>query len=125
MGGERGDVTTTTLVFPVVLFTILVVVQFALAYHAKSVATAAAQDAARLIQQEGGTTDSGAARAQAFLDEHGASILDDVSITVDADADQVRVEVRGTVVDLVPGVDLRVSGVADGPRERFRPDGER
>lgn len=116
---ERGEVTTTTLVFPALLFVILVAVQFALAYHAKTVVTAAAQDATRAVQAEGGTSGDGTAVAEAFVEDNASRLLDEVAVSVDADRASVRVEVSGRVASVVPGLRLRVRGAASGPTERF------
>lgn len=125
VGDEGGEVTTTTLIFPVVLFVILVAVQFALAFHAKSVVTAAAQDGARAAQAEGATGEAGRVEAARFVADNAARLLEEVTVSVDADGDGVHVEVRGEVANVVPGFDLHVTGVADGVTERFRAEDER
>lgn len=122
---ERGEITSTTLIFPVLLVVILMSVQFALAYHAKSVATAAAQDGARAAQAEDGTVDAGRAEAVSFVADNASRLLRDVTVTVDADNDTVHVEVQGYVAGVVPGLEMHVTGVADGPVERFRNETER
>ena len=122
---ERGEVTTTTLVFPALLFVILVSVQFALAYHAKSVLTAAAQDGARAAQAEGSTRSEGQRVASEFVRAHAPRLVEDVVVDVAGDADRVTVEVRGEVASVVPGLHLSVAGRAAGPVERFRAEGER
>ena len=122
---ERGEITSTTLVFPALLFVILVAVQFALAYHAKTVVTAAAQDGTRSAQAEGASPADGRAVAEAFVAENASRLLDQVVVTVDADRDHVRVEVAGRVATVVPGLNLRVRGAASGPTERFVPAVER
>lgn len=124
-GDERGEVTTTTLIFPALLFVILVSVQFALAYHAKSVLTAAAQDGARAAQAEGSTRQEGERAASEFVRANAARLVEDVDVTVAGDADAVTVVVRGEVSSVVPGLHLTVAGRASGPVERFRPEGQR
>lgn len=111
--------------FPALLFVILVAVQFALAYHAKTIATAAAQDGARAAQVEGGMAGDGQAVAESFVRENAPRLLEDVMVDVDADGQNVRVEVRGRVASVVPGLRLQVHGTASGPVERFVPQDER
>ena len=106
-------------------FVILVSVQFALAYHAKAVATAAAQDGARQAQVESGAASAGRVVAARFVADNAPRLLQDVTVVVDSDGETVRVEVRGRVAGVVPGLDLHVSGVADGVVERFRNENQR
>lgn len=122
---DCGEVTTTTLVFPALLFVILVSVQFALAYHAKSVLTAAAQDGTRAAQAYGATPSEGQRVAADFVQQNGSRLVDGVAVDVAADADAVTVRVRGQVASVVPGLRLTVEGRASGPVERFRSEAER
>lgn len=115
--------TSTVLVFPVLLLVILLAVQFALAFHAKTVVTAAAQDAARAAQARTGTPERARVVGQTFVSDNASTLLHQVNVAVRSDGDTVRVEVRGTVTAVVPGLHLRVAGTADGPLERFRPQG--
>ena len=124
-GDERGEVTSTTLVFPALLLVILVAVQFALAYHAKTIVTAAAQDATRAAQAENAAPGEGKAVGEAFVAANASRLLEDVVVMVDAERDRVHVEVSGRVASVVPGLHLRVRGAASGPTERFVPPGER
>src|SRR4030042_1636464 len=67
--GEQGQtMVELALVLPVLLAILIGVVQFALVYHAKDVATTAAQEGARLAAAEGRTPTEGAARAREVLD---------------------------------------------------------
>src|SRR3972149_132633 len=66
--GERGQaMVELVLVLPVLLIILIGVVQFALVYHAKDVATTAAQEGARLAAADGRTPAEGAARARDVL----------------------------------------------------------
>ena len=118
---ERAEVTTTVLVMPLLLFMVFGVVQFALAAHAKAVVTAAAQDGARAAQALEAPPGTGEAVANEFVAAHANTLLNDVSVAVSADGSKVHVEVSGEVTAVVPGITLRVRGVADGPIEKFRP----
>lgn len=123
--GEDGDVTTTVLLFPLVLLLVTVVIQFALAYHAKSVATAAAQDAARIAQAETGTEEGGSATATRLLSAYAGGLLDNVTVDVSRTTNRVTARVSGEVASIVPGMNFRVSGTSSGPVERFRREDER
>ncbi len=58
---ERGEVTATVLMIPAIILTALFVVQFALAYYARSVLAGAAHDGATAGARRGSTAAAGAA----------------------------------------------------------------
>jgi Flp pilus assembly protein TadG len=120
-GGEAGVSTLeAVLVFPALLLLLMLIIQFALWYHASDLATAAAQDGARAARVEGATASDGARQANQLLDQTGRSILQDRQVTVERNADTTRVEVRGTCIELVPFLHLPVHAVAESSTERFR-----
>jgi Flp pilus assembly protein TadG len=118
---QRGTTTLeAVLVFPVLLLLLMLIIQFALWYHATDVATAAAQDGVRAARVEGGTGQDGYARANTLLDEAARSILQDRKVVVARTTDDARVEVSGTCIALVPFLRLPVRAVAESGTERFR-----
>ena len=120
---ERGDATVeAVLVTPVLLFLIMVVIQFGLWYHASHVAEAAAQEGASAARVEAGTADDGRVRAEQFMTSAAPALVGSVSVTATRDANVARVQVDGTVRALIPGLVLHVRGDAESPVERFRPD---
>jgi len=119
--GEAGVSTLeAVLVFPALLLLLMLIIQFALWYHASDLATAAAQDGTRAARVDGATASDGAAEANQLLDETGRSILQGRQVMVERTADMTRVEVRGTCIELVPFLHLPVHAVAESPTERFR-----
>jgi Flp pilus assembly protein TadG len=123
--GEDGDVTATVILFPVVLLLVMLVVQFALAYHARSVVVGAAQDATRAAQAETGTEARGHAWAEDLTTVYAGGLLHHVAIDVDRGVTQVTTRVSAEVASVVPGVHLHVTGTAAGPVERFIPQDQR
>ena len=118
---QRGTTTLeAVLVFPVLLLLLMLIIQFALWYHATDVATAAAQDGVRAARVEGGTGQDGYDRANTLLDEAARSILQDRKVVVARTTDDARVEVSGTCIALVPFLRLPVRAVAASGTERFR-----
>ncbi|MEV7898214.1 TadE family protein [Streptomyces cyaneofuscatus] len=119
--GDRGETSIQmAIVFPfVILFTIATVQYFVFA-HARSAALTAAREgvnAGRSYQSSPGT---GAARAQGTAARIGGSTLRGPSAsTAGSTAETMRVTVSGTALSLLPGVSLRVSQTATGPRERW------
>jgi hypothetical protein len=122
---ETGEVTSTTLIFPVVLFMVLLAVQFALGYHAKSVLSAAAQEAARAAQAADARPGDGERVANEFMAANAARLVHDLDVDVADDRDRVHVALAAEVVSIIPGVPLRIHADADGPSERFRTPEER
>ena len=118
--GEAGAGTLEhVLVTPLVLATILLVVQFGVYLHAAHVTEAAAHRGLRAAQADGHTTADGHAATDAFLDATGG--LRHPRIQVARDRDQVTVTVTGAAPMVVPGLDLAVSSIAAGPVEQFLP----
>ena len=121
---ERGSATTeAVLIVPVLLFLVLLIVQFGLWYHAENVARAAAEEGARAAKIEGGTADAGQARADAFLAQAGGKMIEGGTVTATRTATVAAVTVRGTVVAVVPGLRLGVHATATSPTESFTPPG--
>jgi len=96
--GEHGAATTVTvLIVPVVMVCVLLVVQFALAYHARQIASAAAVDAAHAEAAFDAPPNAGTDTAQRLLDANAARLLTNVTVTVIPDANDVTVTITGTV----------------------------
>lgn len=120
--GEEGSSTVqAVLIFPALLFALMLVIQFALWAHATSVAEAAAQDAAAVARRADGSRAGGAAAANKALATLGPKMLTSRTVSVNRSATTASVTVTGRVVSLVPGVTLRVQETAEGPVERFVP----
>ncbi len=121
--GESGIATTeAVLVTPVLLFLVMLVVQFGLWFHAQHVALAAAEEGARAARAVRGSTATGQHRATAFLDQAAPTIITDRSVTATRTAEAVTVAIRGRSVRVVPGLSLPVEARATSPIERFRGD---
>lgn len=121
--GEGGIATTeAVLVTPVLLLLVMTVFQFGVWYHAQHVATAAAEEGARTARAVRGTTSAGQARAEAFLDQAGPTIVKNRTVAATRTGETVRVTVHGTAVAVIPGLHLSVDAMATSPVERFDPD---
>lgn len=118
--GEGGQATTEVMVFPVLLLLFSVVVQFALWYHAGSVAQAAAAEGVRAARAAG-SAPAGARRAEAFLAELGPSVVVAPKVVAERGPERARVEVTGQAVRLLPLLPLPVRAAAESPVEAFRP----
>ena len=123
---RRDDgITTTqvTILMPVLLFWIMLIVQYGLWYHAKQVASAAAVEAVDAAQTPTGSAELGEAAAHDFL--ASSRVLGAVEVSVDRDLEYVVAEVRGDAPQLVPGFGWGVTARSQAPIERFVPEAER
>jgi Flp pilus assembly protein TadG len=121
--GQSGIATTeAVLVTPVLLFLVMLVIQFGLWFHAQHVAQAAAEEGARAARSASGSASAGQERSEAFLDQAGPTIITDRVVTASRTADIVTVEVHGRSVNVVPGIALPINATATSPVERFRVD---
>lgn len=119
--GDHGSLTIeAAILFPALLAIMLVGVQAAMWFHARSVAIGAAADGARAQSVEQAVEGAGQAAALSFISEAGG---DDVLRGVDVSSSQsptsVSVTVTGSSMSLVPGWDPSVQQSATVPLERI------
>jgi hypothetical protein len=99
---------------------LMVIVQVALWFHTRAVATTAARHGLDQVRVLDGDPTAGEATARQFLDQ-GAGGLHDRSISAQRSATEASVTVHGTVVSVIPGIDLPVTVRVSGPVERLVP----
>src|SRR3954453_833504 len=102
---DRGASTLElALLTPVLLFVILLVVQFAMVYHARHIALAAAQAGARVARGQVTGDWQGAARskAESYAQQIGPNILTGVVATPSGGADERFVDVEGQAITVIP-----------------------
>ncbi|HWL44488.1 MAG TPA: TadE family protein [Ilumatobacter sp.] len=126
-GRVRGDAGMTTVqltvLFPVVLFWLMLIVQFGLWWHAKQVANGAAAEAVTAARTPSGTDLAGEQAALGYLAESGN--LSHVEVEVTRDGEVVVAIISGHAPRLVPGFAWSVTAVSQAAVERFVPAGER
>jgi Flp pilus assembly protein TadG len=111
-----------TLVAPLLLWWIMLIVQYGLWWHAKQVANAAAAEAVDVTQTPTGTAEDGEMAARAYLAQAGN--LTNTMIAVDRGATDVSVQVQGDAPQLVPGWSWGVTAESQAPVEEFTPPGD-
>ena len=123
----RGEHATTTIqvaiLFPAVLFWIMLIVQYGLWWHAKQVANAAAAEAVDAARVPTGVARDGEAAADSYLAQAGN--LTDIRVTVTRTPTAATAEVRGNAPRLVPGIQWSVTARSTAPVERFIPEPDR
>jgi hypothetical protein len=120
---EGGYITTeVVLLTPLLLFLVMLVVQFGLWLHAQHIAQAAADEGLRDARVVSVPLSDAEARAGAFLDQSASSIIEDRSVAIERDGETARIVVTGHAPTVVPGFALPIRAVAAAPVERFRGD---
>ncbi len=107
---------------PVLMLMVLLIIQFALWYHASAVAEAAAQEGVRSARVIEGTADSGQSRAAEFMVANAPSLVESTAVLSTRTNEIARVEVNGSLRSIVPFVQLSIHAEAESPIERFRED---
>ncbi|GHJ35441.1 TadE family protein [Streptomyces sp. TS71-3] len=121
LGTDRGAASfQLVLIVPVLLMFALLVVQFALLWHARHIAEYSARRALSAVRVEGGTAAEGRAQAQRSLAALGSDVMTSSFVSTERTATRTTVRVEGTVVRVlpVPGLALHVAGTASGSTER-------
>jgi len=114
---------------PIVLAAVLLIVQFALWFHGRQVADAAAREGARIARAAGddasGWQEDAEAKAVQVVHAVGPQLLKNATAQAWQQGDQRGVDVTGTtvqVVPLLPELTFKITAHFGGPIECFRPD---
>ncbi|MFC4951034.1 TadE family protein [Pseudonocardia sp. GCM10023141] len=128
---ERGGATSVelALLWSAMLVMILGVIQVSLVAYAGQLALTAAQDGLRsgrtyrAAPVEAALIAAARLDAERFLARASGTVLTDVVVTaeVDSGTGNLRVQVTGSALSLVPGVPLTVKREAVAPMERVTP----
>ncbi|WP_236076586.1 TadE/TadG family type IV pilus assembly protein, partial [Streptomyces coffeae] len=111
--------TQLVLTVPALLILALLIVQFALAWHARHLAHYTAERALAAARVQHGTAAQGQARGLRSLAQLGSGVLTSPSVTVHRTPNQATVRVQGTVMPILPGLHLTAHGTASGAVERI------
>ncbi len=104
--------------FPVLILMVGGVVQFALLWHGRNVAEAAAQGGLRSARGYASTAELGQQDARSYLSQVAPNLLQNPDVQVDRTLTTVTVTVRADVLSIVP-LGLTVRETVAGPVERF------
>ena len=105
------------IVLPLVLLCVFLTAHLCLVYLARQAALSVAQVAVAGERAWGAPEGAGEARAERFLDRL-PGVLDDVTIEVTNDGEQVTATVTGNATSIVPWITHTVTQTASGPVER-------
>lgn len=116
---QRGSVSLeAVLILPVLVLSIMAIVQVVLFAHAARLADAAAREGTRALRLSG-QVDNGRTRAEEFLQQHGTQMVLEPVIGARSVGDVASVDVSGRAVAVVPGLSFPVHGHSAGPIETF------
>ena len=107
------------IVLPVVFGLLMLVVQWAIVWHARNVAEAAAQEGLRTTEAYTSTADDGRADTLHFLAQVAPHALPDPQVTVTRDATTATVRVHAPVMTLIPFGHFTVDETVSGPVETY------
>ncbi len=121
LGGEEGETAVaSTILVPLLLFGLFMLIQILLGFYVRSVASAAATDAASFLAQDGVTAGQAEAYATNFINDQSGGLVSNLSVTASKGAEFTNVSVNGDT-NLLWSVGLGVD--ASAPVERFEPQG--
>lgn len=115
--------TEIAVLMPAVIALVLVSFQMGLWWHARQVASAAAEEAVEAAQAPDGSEVAGEEAAWSLLGRAGN--LTDPQVLVTRDSGVASARVTGSVPRLVPGLSWTISAEAAGPVEAFIPEPDR
>ena len=107
------------LLMPALFSVMLLGMQAALQYHARTIAIAAAQEGARAAGAENGTATAGVAAATSYVTDTGGDALTKPTVTGTRTATTASVTVRGVALSVIPGWRPTITQSATVPVERI------
>jgi hypothetical protein len=120
LAGDRGSASAELVIAtPMLLFLILLIVQFALWSHATQIAQAAATHGLAAARVYDGTAADGTSAAKDTLTRLGDGPLQDTRVTATRTTESASVRVDGTASTVLPFLEMPVHATASGPAERL------
>jgi Flp pilus assembly protein TadG len=113
----------TVITVPVLILFTMTVVQYALVWHGRHVAEAAAQDGLRSARGYQATTAAGQQAAEDYLHQVAPNLLSRPRVSATRTLTTASVHVHAHVLAVVPLADFDVDETASGPVERFAAPG--
>ncbi len=119
-GDDRGySVLEAAITLPAMIMLTMAIVQYALVWHARNVAQAAAQQALRTGEAYGSTAAAGKSDAESFLHQVAPHLLPNPDVAVNRSRTTVTVRIHASVISVVPFGSFTVDSSASGPVEIF------
>jgi Flp pilus assembly protein TadG len=106
---------------PAIVFLLMAIVQWAIIWHARGVAQAAAQEGLRSAAAYGSTTAAGQQDVANYIRQVAPNALGNPHIDVTHSHNTITVHIHATVPSLVPFGSFTVDSTASGPVETWSP----
>ncbi len=117
---DRGySVLEAAITLPIIFLLLMIVVQWAIVWHSRNVAQAAAQEALRGAQSYQATAASGQAVGNNYLAQVAPHALGGNCVTVTRSATTVTVRVHCKVMSVIPFATYYATETVSGPVERY------
>jgi hypothetical protein len=113
------SVLEAAIVLPIVFFLIMLIVQWVVVWHARSVTEAAAQEGLRTAEQYQATAAQGHADTGSYLRQVAPHSLPNPKITVTRTARTATVTITAKVASVIPFGHFTVTETASGPVETY------
>lgn len=104
---------------PIIFFLLMTIVQWAIVWHARNVAQAAATEGLRTAQAYQSTAQAGQRDAANFLNQTAPHAMAGATVTVDRGQQTVTVHVHSPVMNVIPFGHFTVDESASGPVEKY------
>lgn len=119
---EAGySVLEAAITLPVIVFLLMAIMQWAIVWHARGLAQAAAQEGLRNAAAYGSTTGAGRQEIVDYIEQVAPRALADPRIEVTRTGDTISVHLHADVPSLVPFGSFSVDAIASGPVETWSP----
>lgn len=118
--GDRGySVLEAAITLPIMFFLLMAVVQWAIVWHSRNVAQAAAQEALRTAQSYQSTAAAGKADGANYLSQVAPHALTGCQVNVTRSPATVTVHVHCGVMSVIPFGNYAADETVSGPVEKF------
>lgn len=115
------SVLEASITLPIIFLLLMVLVQWAILWHSRNVAQAAAQEALRTAQSYQSTASAGRADGDSYLSQVAPHALSHNCVTVTRSAMTVTVRVHCAVMSVIPFGHYSTDEVVSGPVESYVP----
>lgn len=120
-GDDGYSVLEAAITLPIIFFLLLAVVQWAIVWHSRNIAQAAAQEALRSAQSYQATAATGQADGNNYLRQVAPNALGSDCVSVTRTQNTVTVRVHCKVMSVIPFGTYYASETISGPVERYVP----
>jgi hypothetical protein len=127
-GGKNGkerdagySVLEAAITLPTIVFLLMAIVQWAIVWHARGLAQAAAQEGLRNAAAYGSSTATGREDIQNYIRQVAPNALRDPQIDVTRSGNTITVHIHASVPSLVPFGTFSVDATASSPAETWSP----